>query len=275
MTAFDQLIARLPETVGVALGAACDGAAELHAEACWHRHDPEAEAVIGLVGGPPSRLAGLARSLAPDFADRIARWLDATPGIADVGAKLGHHGTQLYVRGRIRAADAIAGLTAAGAATHPVAADNLLALFEQPDLAMVGLELHPDRIDGALYVSVARRPGTTAAVHSAFGFLVRVVAPDQLDAWDACAPTLLASPRDEIVYASMSAALDWPWAKLDVGARPLGVAVQLAGDLAVGPVDGVLAAARALGGTAWSHVGVRFGSSAGPVFYLPVHGDRD
>jgi hypothetical protein len=140
---------------------------------------------------------------------------------------------------------------------------------------MVGLELYPDRIEGAVYASVTRRPHTTAAVQGAFGFLVRVVAPDQVDAWDACAPALLDSPHDEIVYVSMSASLDWPWAKLDVGARPLAVAAPLAASLGTGSVDGVLAAARGYGGGAWSHVGVRFGSGFGPVFYLPVHGDRD
>lgn len=57
----------------------------------------------------------------------------------------------------------------------------------QPDLAMVGLEIHSDRIEGAVYASVARRPQTTAAVRDAFGFLVRVVAPDQVDAWGVCA----------------------------------------------------------------------------------------
>jgi hypothetical protein len=278
---FEQLIARLPAAVGDALRTACLGA-ELHAEACWHRHDPEPDAVIGLVGGPPARVVELARRLAPATADRIARWLDATPGIVDVGAKLGHHGLQVYARGRLLPAGAAAGFAAAGVATHPVASDNLLALLEQPDLAMVGLELdadRPDRIEGAIYASVARRPDTTAAVRDAFGFLVRVVAPDQLEAWDACAMTLLESPRDEIVYVSLSASLDWPWAKLDVSARPLAVASRLAEELGIGlgagAIDGVLAAARALGGTAWSHVGVRFGSSAGPVFYLPVHGDRD
>lgn len=182
---------------------------------------------------------------------------------------------QVYLRGTLRTADAVAGLAAAGVACQPVAIDNLLALFEQPDLAMVGLEIHPDRIEGAVYASVARGHHTTAAVQGAFGFLVRVVAPDQVDAWDACAPALLDSPHDEIVYVSMSASLDWPWAKLDVGARPLAVAGALAASLGTGSVDGVLTAARGLGGGAWSHVGVRFGSGFGPVFYLPVHGDRD
>jgi len=271
---FGKLVGQLPAPLGAALRAACD-ATPFHAEACWHSHDPRPEAVVGLVGGAPARIAALARSLAPAHAERIARWLAATPGIEDVGVKLGHHGVQVYVRGALRTADAIAGLAAAEVAAQPVAIDNLLALFEQPDLAMVGLELHPDRIEGAVYASVARRPHTTAAVRDAFGFLVRVVAPDQLDAWDSCAPVLLDSPGDEIVYVSMSASLDWPWAKLDVGARPLAMAGPLAAALGAGAVDGVLAAARDCGGGAWSHVGVRFGSGFGPVFYLPVHGDRD
>ena len=274
MTPLDVLVSHLPPPRPAALRTACDAAA-FHAEACWHSHDPRPEAVVGLVGGPAERIAALARSLAPAHAERIARWLAATPGIQDVGFKLGHHGVQVYLRGRLRTADAVAGLAAADVAAQPVAIDNLLALLEQPDLAMVGLELHPDRIEGAVYASVARRPQTTAAVRDAFGFLVRVVAPDQLDAWDACAPVLLDSPRDEIVYVSMSASLDWPWAKLDVGARPLAASAPLAAGLGTGAVDGVLTAARGLGGGAWSHVGVRFGSGFGPVFYLPVHGDRD
>lgn len=274
MTALDSLVARLPAPLAAALRTAC-AAAPFHAEACWHSHDPEPEAVVGLIGGAAERITALAESLAPAHADRIARWLAATSGIEDVGFKLGHHGVQVYLRGRLRTADAVAGLTAADVAHQPVVIDNLLALLEQPDLAMVGLELHPDRIEGAVYASVARRPRTTAAVQSAFGFLVRVVAPDQVDAWDACAPVLLDSPHDEIVYVSMSASLDWPWAKLDVGARPLAVAAPLAAGLGVGPVDRVITAARGHGGGAWSHVGVRFGSGFGPVFYLPVHGDRD
>jgi hypothetical protein len=269
-----QLVGCLPAPHAAALRTACD-AAEFHAEACWHSHDARPEAVVGLVRGAPERIAALAASLVPEHADRIARWLAATPGAEDVGFKLGHHGVQVYVRGALRAADAVAGLTAAGAAVQPTPIDNLLALFEQPDLAMVGLELHPDRVEGAVYASVARRPHTTAAVRDAFGFLVRVVAPDQLDAWDAAAPVLLDAPGDEIVYASMSASLDWPWAKLDVGARPLAIAAPLAAALGTGAVEPVLAAARGLGGGAWSHVGARFGSGFGPVFYPPVHGDRD
>jgi hypothetical protein len=275
-TPFEQLVAHLPAPLGAALRTACE-ATPFHAEACWHSHDPEPEAVVGLVGGAPERLTALVRGLSPEHAERIARWLAATPGIEDVGFKLGHHGVQVYLRGALRTADAVAGLAAAGAAAQPVLIDNLLALFDQPDLAMVGLELHPDRVEGAVYASVARRPGTTAAVRDAFGFLVRVVAADQIDAWDACAPVLLDAPGDEIVYVSMSASLDWPWAKLDVGARPLAIAAPLAAALGAGPVDRVLAAARghSAGGGAWSHVGVRFGSGFGPVFYLPVHGDRD
>lgn len=40
---------------------------------------------------------------------------------------------------------------------------------------MVGLELHPDRVEGAIYTSVLRTERTTRAVRDAFGFLVRVV----------------------------------------------------------------------------------------------------
>ncbi|HEX7840334.1 MAG TPA: hypothetical protein VF469_22805, partial [Kofleriaceae bacterium] len=206
MTALDQLVSHLPAPLPAALRAACE-ATPFHAEACWHSHDPRPEVVVGMVGGPAERIAALAKSLTPEHADRISRWLAATPGIQDVGFKLGHHGVQVYLRGTLRTADAIAGLAAAGVACQPVAIDNLLALLEQPDLAMVGLELHPDRLEGAIYASVARRPHTTAAVQGAFGFLVRVVAPDQVDAWDACAPVLLDSPHDEIVYVSMSASL--------------------------------------------------------------------
>jgi hypothetical protein len=274
MTPLDVLAGSLSEPLRRALHAACDGAA-FHAEACWHSHDPDAEAVVGLVGGSPDLIVALARALAPDHAARVERWLHATPGIQDVGFKIGHHGTQLYLRAPLRPADALAGLVAADVPVQPVAIDNLLHLFEQPDLAMVGLELHPDRIDGAVYASVSRTPRTTRAVRDAFGFLVRVVAPDQLDAWDACAPALLDSPSDEIVYVSMSATLDWPWAKLDVGARPLGLANRLAAALGAGTIAGAIAATQSYGGSAWSHVGVRFGSGFGPVFYLPVHGDRD
>ena len=274
MTPFEVLAGSLPEALRPVLRAACD-ATPFHAEACWHSHDPEAEAVVGLEGGSPDRLVALARALVPDHAPRIARWLAATPGIQEVGFKIGHHGTQVYLFGRLRPAEAIAGLAAADVAVQPVAIENLLHLFAQPDLAIVGLELHPDRIEGAIYTSVLRTPQTTAAVRDAFGFLVRVVAPDQVDAWDACAPALLDAPGDEIVYVSMSATLDWPWAKLDVGARPLGLANRLAAALGAGPVTGAVAAARSYRGSAWSHVGVRFGSGFGPVFYLPVHGERD
>jgi hypothetical protein len=274
MTPLEVLAGSLSEPLRRALHAACD-ATPFHAEACWHSHDPDAEAVVGLVGGSPDRIVALARALAPDHAARVERWLGATPGIQDVGFKIGHHGTQLYLRAPLRAADAIAGLVAADVPVQPVAIDNLLHLFEQPDLAMVGLELHPDRIDGAVYASVPRTPRTTRAVRDAFGFLVRVVAPDQLDAWDACAPALLDSPNDEIVYVSMSATLDWPWAKLDVGARPLRLANRLTAALGAGPISGAIAATQSYGGSAWSHVGVRFGSGFGPVVYLPVHGDRD
>jgi hypothetical protein len=273
-TALARLVERLPAPLQRPLRAACD-ATVFHVEACWHSHDPDAEAVVGLVRGAPERITALAREVAPGHAARIARWLAATPGIQDVGFKLGHHGTQVYVRGELAVAAAVAGLRAADVDVQPAAIENLLLLLEQPDIAMVGLELHPDRIDGAIYVSVLRTQAVTAAVRDAFGFLVRVVAPDQVEAWDACAPALLDSPRDEIVYVSMSTAQAWPWAKLDVGARPLAIASRLAGALGVGSVDSALTAARAYGGTAWSHVGVRFGSSAGPVFYLPVHGDRD
>jgi hypothetical protein len=274
MTPLEVLTAGLPEPQRRALQAAC-GATEFHAEACWHSHDPNPEAVVGLEGGAPDRLIALARALVPDHVPRIERWLGATPGIREVGFKIGHHGTQVYLFGQLQAADAIAGLAVADVAVQPVAVENLMHLFAQPDLAIVGLELHPDRIEGAIYTSVLRTPRTTAALRDAFGFLVRVVAPDQVDAWDACAPALLDAPRDEIVYVSMSATLDWPWAKLDVGARPLGLADRLAAVLGVGPVAGAAAATRHYGGSAWSHVGVRFGSGFGPVFYLPVHGDRD
>ena len=271
MTALDRLIASLPEPVHGPLRAACD-AAELHAEACWHSHDPDAEAVIGLPGGSPERVVAFARAVAPDHADRIARWLAATPSPREVGFKVGRHGTQVYVFGQLRPDDVIAGLVAADVAVQPRAIANLVQLFDQPELAIVGLELDAERVEGAVYTSVLRARHTTAALRDAFGFLVRVVAPDQLDAWQACAPTLLDAPGEEIVYVSMSATLDWPWAKLDVGARPLGVARQLATALGGAPVDDVIAAARAYGGVAWSHVGVRFGSSFGPVFYLPVAG---
>lgn len=274
MTPLEVLAGGLSEPLRRALHAACE-ATPFHAEACWHSHDPDPEAVIGLVGGSPDRIARLAHALVPDHAARIERWLGATPGIQDVGFKIGHHGTQLYLRAALRPAEAIAGLVAADVPVQPLAIENLLHLFEQPDLAMVGLELHPDRIEGAIYASVPRTPRTTLAVRDAFGFLVRVVAPDQLDAWDACAPALLDSPNDELAYVSMSATLEWPWAKLDVGARPLGLADRLATALGAGPVAGAATAARSYGGHAWSHVGVRFGSGFGPVFYLPVHGDRD
>lgn len=274
MTPFERLVGSFPEPVRRAVHAACD-ATEFHAEACWHSHDPNAELVVGLVGGLPDRIAGLARALVPDHAARIERWLGATPGIQEAGFKVGHHGTQVYLFGQLRLADALAGLAAADVAAQPVVIENLLHLFAQPDLAIVGLELHPDRIEGAVYTSVLRTPQTTVALRDAFGFLVRVVAPDQVDAWDACAPALLDSARDEIVYVSMSATLDWPWAKLDVGARPLGLANRLSAALGAGPVAGAVAATHAYGGSAWSHVGVRFGSGFGPVFYLPVHGERD
>jgi hypothetical protein len=274
MTPLDVLVGGLPEPLRHALRAACDETV-FHAEACWHSHDPDAEAVVGLVGGSPDRLVALARALVPEHAARIARWLEATPGIQDVGFKLGHHGPQVYLRGVLPPADAIAGLVAADVPVQPIAVENLLHLFEQRAFAMVGLELHADRIEGAIYASALRTPGTTPAVRDAFGLLVRVVAPDQLDAWDACAPALLDAPDDEIVYVSMSATLDWPWAKLDVGARPLGLANRLAAGLGAGPIAGAVVATRAYGGSAWSHVGVRFGSGFGPVFYLPVHGDRD
>lgn len=108
--------------------------------------------------------------------------MGATPGIQEVGFKVGHHGPQVYLFGRLRAADAIAGLVAADVAVQPIAIENLMHLFAQPDLAIVGLELHPDRIEGAVYASVSRTSRTTLAVRDAFGFLVRVVAPDQVDA---------------------------------------------------------------------------------------------
>jgi hypothetical protein len=273
MRPLERLIAALPEAQRGPVRAACDGV-EFHAEACWHSHDPAAEAVIGLPGGGPERLVALARALAPAHASRIERWLAATPGGREVGWKVGHHGLQVYLFGELATRDVIAGLTAAEVATQPVAIENLTQLFDQPDLAIVGLELHPDRIEGAIYVSVLRTRHTTAALRDAFGLLVRVVAPDQLDAWQACAPALLDSPRDEIVYVSMSATLDWPWAKLDVGARPLGLASRLAPALGGAALDGVVVAARGYGGTAWSHVGVRFGSSFGPVFYLPAGSRR-
>lgn len=274
MTALETLLAALPPAHAAALADAWRDR-EFHVEACWHSHDPTAEAVVGIVDGEPGRLVALARAVCPAHADAIARWLEATPGILDIGCKLGHHGAQVYARGDFAAAAAIAGLAAAGAQTQPVAIDNLLHLLERPTLSMVGLELGDDRVEGAVYASVARAPETTAAVRDAFGFLVRVVAPDQLEVWDACASALLDSPRDEIVYVSMSAGLAWPWAKLDVGPRPLALADRLAPCFGSGPIAGAAAAARRYNGTAWSHVGARFGSGFGPVFYLPVHGDRD
>jgi len=276
--AFDHVVAALPPAMQAALAEAADGA-ELHAEACWYGPDPVPELVVGLVRGAPARLVRLADRLVPAQAPRVARWLAGLHGIEhgieDVGFKVGHHGVQLYVRGQISADAATASFTHADVPVHPPQARNLLALLAQPSLAMIGLEIEDERIEGALYASVPRVPATARAVSDAVRFLVRVVAPDQVPVWDAVAPALFDAPADEIVYVSTSATLDWAWAKLDVGMRQLPMALALAAHLETTAITTGLAAARALGGTSWSHVGMRFGSNFGPAFYLPIAGDRE
>lgn len=269
----EDLIERVPAAWRAPVARACEGQTVV-AEACWHRDDPAPEHVFGLVGGPPAALAELVRAGAPEHAAQIAAWLAATPGIADVGFKLGHRGLQLYVRGEFAPADVAAGWQAAGVEVQLHAVQNLLALFERPAVVMAGLELDGASIEGAVYTSVLRTAERTRALRDAFGLLVRIVAPDQLELWSEAAPILLGAPDPELVYVSMSTTLERPWAKLDVARRPLAIAQPLYGALLGVRGDAVLASARALGG-AFSHVGVRFGGGMGPTFYLPVHGDTD
>jgi hypothetical protein len=269
----DELLDRVPAAWRAAAARACEGQTVV-AEACWHRDDAEPEHVLGLVGGPPAALVELARAAAPQHAARIEAWLAATPRIADVGFKVGHRGLQLYLRGELAPAEVVAGLEAAGAAVQAAPVRNLLALFERPTAAMVGLELDGEAIAGAVYTSVLRTPERTRALRDAFGLLVRIAAPDQLELWHEAAPIVLGSADPELVYVSMSTTLERPWAKLDVARRPLAIAQPLYGALLGVRGDAVLASARALGG-AFSHVGVRFGGGMGPTLYLPVHGDRE
>jgi hypothetical protein len=268
----DEVLARVPEAWRAPAARACAGQVVV-AEACWHGADAEPEHVFGLVGGPAAALVELARAGAPRHADRVAAWLAATPGIADVGFKLGHRGLQLYVRGELAAHEVVAGLEAAGAPVQAIAVQNFLTLFERPAV-MVGLELDAGAdaaIGGAVYTSVLRTPERTRALRDAFGLLVRVAAPDQLARWTVAAPIVLGSADPELVYVSISPSLERPWAKLDVARRPLGIAQPLYAALLGVRGDAVLEAARALG-RAFSHVGVRFGAGVGPALYLPVHG---
>jgi hypothetical protein len=269
----DELLERVPAPWRAAAARACDGQAVV-AEACWHRDDERAEHVFGLPGGPPATLEVLARAGAPQHAARIAAWLAATPDIADVGFKVGHRGLQLYARGELSPAGVAAGLEAAGVDVQPVATRNFLALFEQPHAAMVGLEVDGDALEGAVYTSVLRTPDRTRALRDAFGLLVRIAAPDQVDLWSEAAPLLFGDAEPEIVYVSMSTTLDRPWAKLDVARRPLAIAQPLYRTLLGVRGDAVIESARRLG-AAFSHVGVRFGGGMGLTFYLPVHGDDD
>ncbi|HSK03742.1 MAG TPA: hypothetical protein VK932_20960, partial [Kofleriaceae bacterium] len=149
---------------------------------------------------------------------------------------------------------------------------NFLTLFERPAV-MVGLELGPDAdaIGGAVYTSVLRTPERTRALRDAFGLLVRVAAPEQLERWTEAAPIVLGAADPELVYVSISPSLDRPWTKLDVARRPLGIAQPLYAALLGVRGDAVLEAARRLG-SAFSHVGLRFGGGMGPTLYLPVHG---
>lgn len=272
--AFEQLVASLSPQQQAAVRAAT-GDIAMHAEACWSAHDPIPELVVGLIQPPAQRLVELAGDIAPVHAEAIARWLDAMPAATDLGFKIGHRGIQVYARGPFEAAEATRAFEAAGVAAKPEIATNLLAVLDQRELAMVGLELDGERADGALYASVPRVPTTAAALTSAFGFLVRVVAPDQLAAWGDVAPALFDAPADETVYVSMSSSHEWPWAKIDVGMRQLAAAPSIGSRMLAVDVQPMLTAARLLGGDRWSHVGVRFGSGFGPVFYLPIAGDRD
>ena len=269
----DELLERVPPAWRAAVERACAGRAVV-AEACWHRDDERAEYVFGLLGGPPAALEEIARAGAPQHAARIAAWIAATPAIADVGFKIGHRGLQLYVRGELSPAAVAAGLEAAGVDVQPVAVRNFLTLFEQPRAVMVGLELDGDTIEGAVYTSVLHTPERSRALRDAFGLLVRIAAPDQLDLWGEAAPLLLGATDPELVYVSMSTTLDRPWAKLDVARRPLAFAQPLYRALLGVRGDAVIEAARRLG-AAFSHVGVRFGGGMGLTFYLPVHGASD
>jgi hypothetical protein len=270
VTAASSVLSLAPEAVRAAVERAC-ASHEVLAEACWHRDDERAEVVVGLVGAGGDVLEAFARAVVPAHAERVAAWLASTDGIEDVGFKVGHRGVQLYARGELTIDGVARGLTAASVDVHATALRNLLVLFAQPTAAMVGLELDGDAIDGALYVSVPRTPEDTPAVRDAFGLLVRVAAPDQLDVWNEVAPTLFRSPEHELVYVSMSTALDRPWAKLDVGPRPVAIAAPLITRMLGSSPAPVLDAIRRHGDEL-SHVGVRFGGGMGPSFYLALQG---
>jgi hypothetical protein len=246
---------------------------------------------MGLVGGRPPQLAELARALTPQHAARVEAWLAAMPSARDVGFKIGHRGLQLYLRGEFGPAEVIAGLAAAGAQAQEVTIRNFLVLFEQVTASMVGLELASEatnevinevineatsgEVGGAVYASVLRTPERTRALRDAFGLLVRIAAPERIGAWAEAAPILFDASDDEMVYVSMSTTLDRPWAKLDVARRPFAIAQPLYTTLLGARGDAVLESARPLG-TAFSHVGVRFGGGgAGPTFYLPLIEPRD
>jgi hypothetical protein len=278
----DELLERIPAEWRAAVARTCAGH-ELVAEACWHRDDPRAEHVIGLVGGRPPALAELARACVPQHAARVEAWLAAMPSARDVGFKIGHRGLQLYLRGEFGPAEVTSGLAAAGAQAQEVAIRNFLVLFEQVTASMVGLELANEaaneaanaEVGGAVYASVLRTPERSRALRDAFGLLVRIAAPERIGAWAEAAPILFDASDDEMVYVSMSTTLERPWAKLDVARRPFAIAQPLYTTLLGARGDAVLESARPLG-TAFSHVGVRFGGGgAGPTFYLPLIEPRD
>ena len=269
----DELLERVPAPWRATVARACAGQT-LVAEACWHRDDERAEHVFGLLGSPPAALEEIVRACAPQHAARIAAWLAATPAIVDVGFKVGHRGLQLYARSELSPDDVVAGFEAAGVDVQPVPVRNFLALFEQPRAAIVGLEVDGDALEGAMYTSVLRTPERTRALRDAFGLLVRIAAPDQVELWNEAAPLLFGDAEPEIVYVSMATTLDRPWAKLDISRRPLAIAQPLYRTLLGVRGDAVIEAAHRLG-TAFSHVGVRFGGGMGLTFYLPVHGNDD
>jgi hypothetical protein len=271
----------------------------LVAEGCLRVPSAPAEVVVGFRSEHRARLLAAAAHVAPAHHARIERWLAAHPNASDLGFKVGRaDDLQIYVRGDFEPDAVIAGYSGAEVPCSPMVVRHGLLLFEQPHALMLGLELAGARASGAVYTGLRRTRAIGPAISVAFRFLTAALVPAQpalSDAWQAIAPVLLDAAGEELVYISFAPAgpapigpigpigptgpigpiaqtpdgADDSWVKLDVGARPLGVARRLLEAAGLGDAwPGVLAQIERHAIQRWSHLGVRLGSRGmAVVFY--------
>jgi hypothetical protein len=206
---------------------------------------------------------------ASELRERWAGWVEAAGDTLDAGVQLDPEGErlQVYLRGHFGPDRVAAAFAAAGCPHQDRVVAGALVLFARSVASMIGLELDPGGVGGAVYLSLPNRTRADSdAINAATAFLVAaLLGPTAAERWRAVSGLLLehSEPTDRI-FVSFAPVEQAAWVKVDGGRRPLARVRSLARELGA-DVARMLEIAAQRGFDPVTEVGLRLGVEAGEL----------